>query len=174
MTVYVGSIVMWSGLRIPRHLLACKGQTLKVQQHKSLFSLIGNRYGGDGIATFNLPDLQGRTMIGSNYLDAKFSLGVSGGFEEVNLRLDQMPKHSHQLRGESLSGASPFPNNNICSAGVSSSYDIYVNDKKNYQPINSENISTVGSGLPHQNMQPTLVITLCIVWQGIMPPFGDL
>ena len=34
------------------------GQTLSIAQHTALFSLLGTTYGGDGIQTFQLPDLR--------------------------------------------------------------------------------------------------------------------
>ncbi|MBL6940281.1 MAG: tail fiber protein [Alphaproteobacteria bacterium] len=40
------------------------GSLLSIQQNQGLFSLLGNRYGGDGRKTFALPDLRGRVPVG--------------------------------------------------------------------------------------------------------------
>lgn len=37
--------------------LICMGQQLNVNWYSALFSLLGNRFGGDGVNTFALPDL---------------------------------------------------------------------------------------------------------------------
>ena len=59
-------------------------QAVSRSTYSALFSAIGTTYGtGDGSSTFNLPDLQGRTAIGSGSgsgLSAR-SLGATGGFE---------------------------------------------------------------------------------------------
>lgn len=36
----------------------CSGQQLQVQQNAALYSLLGTGFGGDGVHTFNLPDLR--------------------------------------------------------------------------------------------------------------------
>lgn len=43
--------------RSPIGWLRCDGRTVKVADHPELFTLLGTRYGGDGIDTFALPDL---------------------------------------------------------------------------------------------------------------------
>jgi hypothetical protein len=41
------------------------GQMLRTAQNSALFSLLGTNFGGDGKATFALPDLQGRVVVGA-------------------------------------------------------------------------------------------------------------
>lgn len=41
------------------------GQTLLIQDHSALFSILGTTYGGDGRQTFNLPDLRGVAPVGA-------------------------------------------------------------------------------------------------------------
>ncbi len=38
--------------------LPCRGQILQAKEYQALFSILGNRFGGDGITTFALPDLR--------------------------------------------------------------------------------------------------------------------
>ena len=47
--------------------LPAAGQELTIAQNKPLFSLIGNRFGGDGQTTFRLPDLRGAAPDGTTY-----------------------------------------------------------------------------------------------------------
>ena len=58
---------------------------------------MSNRFGGDGKTTFALPDLRGRTAIGSGR-GAGLStarLAEFGGKEKVFISTSQMPSHSH-------------------------------------------------------------------------------
>lgn len=64
----VGQISLFPYTFTPRGWALCNGATLKVQQNTALFSLLGNRFGGDGITTFCLPDLdQDAPVAGVNY-----------------------------------------------------------------------------------------------------------
>jgi len=51
------------------------GQVLQIIQNQALFALLGNKYGGDGINNFALPDLRGVAPNGLTY-----SICVSGIF----------------------------------------------------------------------------------------------
>ena len=46
---------------------AAAGQELPIAQNNALFSLIGNRFGGDGQITFALPDLRSAAPDGTTY-----------------------------------------------------------------------------------------------------------
>ena len=55
----LGSIILFGGNFEPRGWAFCNGQSLEIAQYSALYSLLGTTYGGDGVATFNLPDLRG-------------------------------------------------------------------------------------------------------------------
>ena len=57
--VYVGSIYLYPYTFAPLDWAECKGQILQIRDFEALYSLIGNKYGGDGTSTFALPNLQG-------------------------------------------------------------------------------------------------------------------
>jgi len=48
-------------------LRLCNGDLLQISQNRALFSLLGNRFGGDGKQTFALPDLRAVTPSKFNY-----------------------------------------------------------------------------------------------------------
>jgi microcystin-dependent protein len=58
MQPYVGEIKMFAGSSAPAGWMLCNGQLLPVAENHFLFRLIGATYGGDGRATFALPDLR--------------------------------------------------------------------------------------------------------------------
>lgn len=84
----LGEVKLFAGDFTPRGWALCNGQLLAVSQHEALFALLSNRYGGNGITTFQLPDLRGRTPIGSGTGTGLSSnnIGGTGGSEymEVN------------------------------------------------------------------------------------------
>ena len=47
----------------PKGWALCNGQTLSINQNQALFALLGTTYGGNGITTFALPNLQSRAPI---------------------------------------------------------------------------------------------------------------
>lgn len=101
---YLGELRQVAFNYAPINWLLCQGQVLQVSQYAALFSLLGNRYGGDGKTTFALPDLRGRvtTGVGQGPLGA-LALAQTGGTSSktvtgngsVTLTQDNMPAHTH-------------------------------------------------------------------------------
>lgn len=85
----IGTIIIYSGICIPDGWLLCDGSELKIKKFKKLYSVISTTYGGDGIETFILPDLNKKTVIGSNINN----LGITGGEEEHLLTIEELPSH---------------------------------------------------------------------------------
>jgi microcystin-dependent protein len=59
MQPFVGQIQLLPYNFAPTGWLPCAGQTLQISQYQALFALIGTNFGGDGRATFALPNLKG-------------------------------------------------------------------------------------------------------------------
>jgi len=53
-----GLIIPWPSAAIPGGWKLCDGSELLIANYADLFAVIGTTFGGDGITTFNLPDLQ--------------------------------------------------------------------------------------------------------------------
>lgn len=64
-TGVIGDVGLAAG-HVARGTVA-KGQVLQIEQNRALFSLLGNRYGGDGVTTFALPDLREAAPNGLTY-----------------------------------------------------------------------------------------------------------
>jgi microcystin-dependent protein len=62
---FIGQIVPFAGGFVPDGFLQANGQELQIADFPALFNLIGTIYGGDGVTTFALPDLTGRTVVGA-------------------------------------------------------------------------------------------------------------
>ena len=60
-----GVIQSWGGVNAPDGWLICDGSEVNRETYATLFETIGTAFGeGDGIDTFNLPDLRGRFVRG--------------------------------------------------------------------------------------------------------------
>lgn len=81
-----------AGQFAPTGYAECDGRILQVAEHRRLFELLGKKYGGDGVATFALPDLRGRLAIGSQ---PEFPLGRTTGVEAHTMSIATMPRHAH-------------------------------------------------------------------------------
>lgn len=94
---YIGQIMQTAWFRYaPNGWGRCDGTILQISQYQAVFSLFGNAYGGDGKATFALPDLRGRVMIGSGQAPfGNYNPATPGGSSAVTLTEAQMPTHDH-------------------------------------------------------------------------------
>jgi microcystin-dependent protein len=93
---YIGEMKMFAGTFAPMDWEFCWGQQLSISQYNSLFAIIGTQFGGDGITYFNLPDLRGRTPIGSGTGPGLTPRNPAekGGVETVTLTTANMPAHT--------------------------------------------------------------------------------
>ncbi len=100
---YIGEIRMFSGNFATAGWALCQGQLLPIAENAALFSLIGTTYGGDGVTTLALPNLQSRFPIsrGTGPGLTNRVIGALGGEENVNLTVQQILAHNHTL-GERL------------------------------------------------------------------------
>ena len=90
----IGEIFLFAGNFAPRGFALCEGQLLPIASHSALFSILGTMYGGDGRTTFALPDLRGRSPVGTGTGAglAAVSQGERYGSETVSL-----PNHGHGI-----------------------------------------------------------------------------
>ncbi|SMO38424.1 phage tail protein [Gracilimonas mengyeensis] len=94
---YVGVVKSFAGDYAPANWKFCDGSRLPIKGFEKLYAIIATRYGGDGTTYFNLPDVRGRTILGTgNGNDlAPRTLGEKGGAEKVWLTKNQLPQHTH-------------------------------------------------------------------------------
>lgn len=83
----------------PNGYMKCQGQVIDLRQYQALFALVGNIYGGDqSKSTFGLPNLSGRTAIGtgtSTLSTTVYNLAGQYGTESTVLTSDHLPLHGH-------------------------------------------------------------------------------
>src|SRR3974390_3291795 len=88
---------MFAGNFAPAGWMFCEGQLLPISEYETLFNLIGTTFGGDGQSTFALPPLAGRIPVhqGTGGGLSTYTLGETGGVEQVTLNTQQIPVHNH-------------------------------------------------------------------------------
>jgi microcystin-dependent protein len=148
----------------PRGWAFCDGQLLAIAQNTALFSLVGTIYGGNGITTFALPNLQGRTPIGQGQGPglSSYEVGETGGVETVTLTAQELPSHTHSLRAVSGAATTGVPGGTVAPATGGSAVYAPAQNLVAMAPIG-------GAGAPHPNRQPYTVLNFCIAVQGIFP-----
>ena len=69
----LGTVLYFAGTFAPTGYLPCNGAVLSIAQYATLYSLLGNRFGGDGVTTFALPDLKtGNNLVAAICIEGTF------------------------------------------------------------------------------------------------------
>jgi microcystin-dependent protein len=74
MDYYIGDIQLFAYNFVPMGWLLCNGAVLQIMQNQALFSLISNKFGGNGSTTFALPNMTNDSPIAG----MKYYMCVSG------------------------------------------------------------------------------------------------
>jgi microcystin-dependent protein len=172
---YVGEIRALGFQFAPSGWAYCNGQPMDISQNPTLYSLIGTIYGGDGVSTFNMPNLQGQVPMhwGTGISGQTTSIGQVQGVTLVTLSQAQTPQHSHTITVQQIASGgdpertgTPGPNTWISDSHPGGLWDY----TPTISPAFASNaISPVGGSQPHDNMQPYLAINFCISLFGIYP-----
>jgi microcystin-dependent protein len=94
--VPVGFIGPWSTDTAPTGWLLCDGRPVSRVTYRQLFKVIGSTYGvGDGVLTFNLPDLRGRFPLGKAATGTGSTLGATGGSLDHTHEIAADGSHNH-------------------------------------------------------------------------------
>jgi len=182
-----GSIVAYGGpsgasadagaAGIPAGWLLCDGSAVSRTTYAGLFGAIGINFGGgDGIGTFNLPDLRGRTVIGAGQGTGLTTRTIAQKLGEETHTLTEAelaphthtitdPGHSHTIASQGTTAAAPV--------GVAGSGSCGVYCGTQQQPIvfgPTTAVSTktgvtavaTGGGTAHNTMQPSIVLNYLI------------
>ncbi|MGO9930510.1 MAG: phage tail protein [Steroidobacteraceae bacterium] len=158
---YIGEVRMVGFNFAPAGWALCNGQLLSIEQNTALFSILGTTYGGNGTTDFALPDLRGRVPA---HVGPDLFLGEPDGEETVALTTQQIPAHRH-LVGSVGQANSDIPTGNVFAAprrGI----NVYALPPANVA-INSQDV--VGGNVPHDNLQPYLVVNFIIALEGVFP-----
>jgi len=186
MEPFIGQIQPFGFNFAPRGWAKCDGQLIAIASNTALFSLLGTTFGGDGVNTFALPDLRGRSIvhIGHGPGLSTISWGEKGGHEQVYMTQANMPSHSHALinglanvdvyttvDSGSATNESDGGANGLSTGGTTP--NIYQENPTMGDKVGGVSISgtttAAGSNIPVEIRNPFLGINVCIAEFGIYP-----
>ncbi len=173
----MGTIKMFAGTFAPANYMFCNGALLSIAQNSALYSIIGITYGGDGISTFALPNLNGRAPFGAgNSATGKtINLGEAAGVPQTTLLAMNLPSFASQLK---------VANTNANSITPSTSSAIAITGQPNGREfdaipsfvdaapdtvIGTGSVTFAGQNVPVNTMPPYLGMNYIICVQGIYP-----
>jgi microcystin-dependent protein len=172
---YIGEIRCLGFNFAPVGWAFCNGQLLEIANNTALFAIIGTTYGGDGVTTFGLPNLQGQIPMHWGNGPGGFNtvIGEVQGVQNVTLTTQQIPAHTHTLTAQEVASGgvverTPKPNPNAWIA-TSNPDGVYNASPTLNAPFAQNTIGPAGGSQPHFNMQPYLVLNFCIALEGIFP-----
>ena len=158
---FIGEIRIFAGGVFPRGWAPCDGRLLPIAAFQALFSILGTTYGGDGIRSFALPNLQGAVPM---HVGPGFALGQRGGEAHHALLASEIPTHTHVPVGSSNGPDSQSPTNAFWPTATSGSYAA-----SGAATLAQQAIAIAGANQPHDNMSPFLTLNFCIALNGLFP-----
>jgi microcystin-dependent protein len=172
----LGEIRIFAGLYPPKDWAFCDGSKLTVAGNPALHALLGTQYGGDGVTSFQLPDLRGRLPVGAGQTPQgeTFARGQTGGSETVHIDPTMVPAHTHPVLASSQPANSLSPDN--ASYGTTAA-NVFLYPDTN-KPTSGDRLFRrdliEGSGgsprpEPHDNIMPCTAINYIIALQGVYP-----
>ena len=131
-----------------------------------LYTLLGTTYGGDGVNTFHLPDLRGRSTVGTGQGPGLSNrvLGSQAGTESATLTTGNLPTHTHTMPASTqpATHATPAPGLVPATAQNGGAYA----SGGTAVPLAG---GSVGSSQPFAVRSPYLAMQWCIAFLGIYP-----
>ena len=174
-TPFIAEIRTFSFNFPPKGWAMCNGQLLSIQQNQALFSLVGTTYGGNGVTTFALPDLRSRTPVhmGQGPGLPNVNLGQAAGEENHTLLVTELPAHTHSFAASTSAATKKAVAGGIFADDVDTQqvdyFATFNAPSSSYVNLNPLSMSNAGGSQAHNNMQPYLVLNICIALQGIFP-----
>ena len=173
----MGVIKLFAGNFAPRGFMFCNGALLNIAHNSALYSLLGTTYGGDGITTFALPNLNGRAPIGqgSSTTGRSYVLGEVGGTPQTTLLAANLPSFASQLKISNTNATSVTPSatSSIAITGQPNGrqFDTIPSfaDADPTLAINGMSVSFTGQNIPVNTMPPYLGLNYIICVEGIYP-----
>ncbi len=171
---YVGQIIATGFSFAPVGWQLCDGTLLQIANNEVLYTLLGTTYGGDGQTTFGVPDLRGRTIVGTGQGPGlqNYIMGQKSGTETVTLTTANMPAHSHVPQAQpAVAGATIIPGaTTVFGPAGDATTNVYGPAAAVPVALNNAVVSVAaGGGQPHDNMQPFQTINYIIATQGLYP-----
>jgi microcystin-dependent protein len=151
---------------------------MSISQYQALFAVIGTTYGGNGVTTFALPNLQSALPIhmGHGLGLSNYAIGQTAGSTSVTLTVSNLPQHNHMLTATKANGNSTAIGPSLIPAtATGDSAPLFYANPVDGQPALTPKpmaggvCGFAGQSQPHSNLMPSLCITFIIALQGLFP-----
>lgn len=183
---FTGEIRVFGFQFAPQDWAECLGQKINITQNPALASVLGNRFGGDLQTYFNLPNMPGKTPIGTGSAPdtgmGSITLGQNLGVDTVTINGNQVPQHNHSLNGYGTPTPSKMVGTPTATTAVFSPVNMTFTTPPRYPGYNATATvdgymdpgilaydGGVASPGPHDNHQPYLPMRFFICTYGIYP-----
>ncbi|QJD95222.1 phage tail protein [Mucilaginibacter robiniae] len=169
---YIGEIRMFAGNYAPEGWAFCNGQIMSISSNDILFTLLGTTYGGDGVSTFALPDLQGRVPVhnGTGVGLNPIALGEAGGVTSVSITTANVPPHTHLVNAANEAGTTSTPGSNLISNSAGRAVYVQGSSSPDLSAMSSQSVSPAGvTNINESIMQPYRAISFIIALTGVFP-----
>jgi microcystin-dependent protein len=177
MEAYIGAVFAFGFNYAPIGWVFCNGQTLPISENQAMYALIGTTYGGDGVQTFGIPNLQGRTPIGwgqgpglQNYI-----IGQAAGSESVTLTVNNLPIHSHPVLSvvqplvSNIAGELGDPNDAYFAGADANIGKTYSTTGGTPMAPSAAQSGSTGNGIPISILNQYMTVNYCICTEGLFP-----
>lgn len=172
----IGEIRLFAANFAPADWQYCNGALISIRSNPALFSILGTTYGGDGINTFALPNLAGRSVVGVGQSPglSYYDFGEMTGTNSVTLTMANLPAHTHNLSGNvvipaySDEGNAGTPANNVL-AGKTGMYTNQGSDSTTKALPLALHVGVAGGNNALTFVQPSLGMNYIICLYGEFP-----
>ena len=160
--VPVGCIQMYAGAVAPSGWKLCDGSAISRTTYSALFTVLSTTFGvGDNSSTFNLPDLRGRSAIGTGTgIGGQITVGTgapTGGSALTARTLGQWTGEETHILGSTEESASMIVDRGT-TAHISTGLNFIIPDNTDDWKAGPN----VNGGNAHNNIQPCLVLNFII------------
>jgi microcystin-dependent protein len=159
----------------PRNWAYCNGQVLPIAQNQALFSILGTTYGGNGVTTFALPNLQSRSVVSQGSSGGlNYQLGETEGTETATMTTATMPAHVHNgvvqlsLSASNQAGDQSSAENNYMGGNTANAFNTAANTTFG-APTYQATIGIAGGGVPFNTLMPYITLNYVICLYGLFP-----
>lgn len=174
----IGYVTMFAGNFAPKSWAFCTGQTINISSNTALFSILGTTYGGNGTTTFQLPNTQGRAVVGVGTGPglSTYASGQAAGTSSVTITNAQMPAHIHPV----MITAQNIATESVEADSSTASGNVYARDS-NITPYDSSpgaaggvfqaqlTMTNMGNNQPIGIQRPMLGMNYIICQYGVFP-----
>lgn len=158
---YVGEFKHFGFETVPPHCLACDGSEVSRETYSELFEVFGETFGaGDGVSTFNLPDLRGAFLrcIGGNAAE----LGTAQGDAIRNIATSSAINNTIMAGKNQLAATSNPP------YSIQNGYYSRVtggNEGALYMAHFEFDASATGIPVANENRPVNYAVNICVVYE---------